>query len=69
MVTRHASGEDTVGSAFTLGNVGAAVGGGQMAPTSVTIKNNKKGAKGGKKGQTRHPRHLALVTNHDNEEI
>jgi hypothetical protein len=40
-----------------------------MASTSTTVKSTKKGAKGEKKGQKCHPRHLTLVTNNCNEEV
>jgi hypothetical protein len=69
IATRHALGEEAVGAAFTLVNVGAAAGGGQTTPTSTTVKRIKKGAKGEKKGQKRCLCRLSSVTNNGNEEV
>jgi hypothetical protein len=64
IATRLASGEEAVRAAFTLVNVGTAVGGCWATLTNVTLRSTKRGAKGGKKGQEHRPRRLAMVTNH-----
>jgi hypothetical protein len=66
---RHASCEEAVEATFTLVNVGAATGGGRIAPTSTTVKSTKKGAKDGKKGQKCRPCHLTSVTDNSNEGV
>jgi hypothetical protein len=48
MVTRHALGEEAVGAAFTLVNVGTAANIGWAAPVKTTIKSTRKGVKTGK---------------------
>jgi hypothetical protein len=65
IATRHASGEEVVGSTFTLVNTGTTVGGGQAIPTNVTVRSTKMGAKGRKKGQKHRSHYLATVTNND----
>jgi hypothetical protein len=51
ITTRHASGEEVVGTTFTLVSTDTATGGGRATPTSTTTRSTKKGAKGRKKGQ------------------
>jgi hypothetical protein len=63
IATWHALGEEAVGAAFTLVNTGMSIGIDQATPTNAIVKSTERGAKGGKKGQKCHPRHLAIVTN------
>jgi hypothetical protein len=50
IATRHASGEEAVGTTFTLVNTGMTVGGGQAIPTNATVRSTKRVTKGKKKG-------------------
>jgi hypothetical protein len=51
ITTRHASGEEAVGAAFSPSDGKAAAGGGYSKAFKATIKSARKGAKGGKKGK------------------
>jgi hypothetical protein len=51
IATRHASGEEAVGTAFVLGHAKATTGDRRAPPSKGTIKGTGKGTKGDKKGQ------------------
>jgi hypothetical protein len=55
ITTRHAFGEEAVGAAFILGNVGAVANGGQATPTKATVKSARKGGKAEKRGRSADP--------------
>jgi hypothetical protein len=50
IVTRHASGEEVVGTTFVLANARTVASSGLAVPTKATIKSIRKGSKDGKKG-------------------
>jgi hypothetical protein len=50
IVTRHASGVEAVGAAFTLVNAGAATGGSWTPPTNITVKSTKKAPRARRRG-------------------
>jgi hypothetical protein len=55
IATRHASGKEAVEAAFVLGNTKATAGGSWAPPSKATVKSDRKGANGGKKGQMWRP--------------
>jgi hypothetical protein len=61
IATRHSSGDEAVGAAFTLVSAGMAAGGGWATPTSTIVRSTKKGAKGEKKGKKHRPCRLATM--------
>jgi hypothetical protein len=65
--TRHTSGEEAVGAAFTMGNAKAADEGGRAAPSKVTIKGARKGGKGGKKWLKQCPQCVPITASDDSD--
>jgi hypothetical protein len=65
--TRHTSGEEAVGAAFTMGNAKAADEGGRAAPSKVTVKGARKGGKGGKKWLKQCPQCVAITASDDSD--
>jgi hypothetical protein len=61
VATRHASSEDVVMAAFTLGKMKVAASVCRVAPSRNTTKSIRKCTRSGKKGQKQHPWCIAVV--------
>jgi hypothetical protein len=67
ITTRHASGEEAVGTTFILGNAKAAVSGGWAAPSKATIKETRKGTNCIKKGSKQCLQCVIITASNDDD--